>query len=541
MQFSYTQKRELNNFAQRSVVMGPRGMVASSQHLATQSGHKILIKGGNAVDAAVAMVSTLSVVEPHSSGLGGDAFALFYLAKDKKLVGMNGSGRAPYRADMAWFHDQGLKSIPERGMLSVTVPGALHGWAQAVERYGRLGLDEIFEDAIYYAENGFPVSEVIAGEWKKNQEVLIAHKSASDGYLIDGVPPGPGQIFQNKDLALTYRKIVRDGINSFYDGEICEAIVNFSRENNGLLSYEDFRDHTTTWVDPIMTDYRGYSIIELPPNGQGVTALEILNILEGYDVGSFTHNSPDHLHLVIEAKKIAGSDRDTFVTDPEFEKIPVKKLLSKKYAAKCRLKIDPANAMSPPCPLSGSRGSETVFVTAVDQDRNAVSLISSIYLHFGSGMVVEGTGIVLQNRGFSFSLDPAHFNRLEPHKRPLHTIIPGMVFKDGQFLMSFGVMGGDMQPQGHAQFLINLIDFKMNLQEAMDAPRVRHMRDKEVYLEDGISKNTALLLKEKGHSVLQNTPEVNQVGGAQAIYLDRSQDVLLGASDRRKDGCAIAC
>lgn len=541
MQFSYTQKRELNNFAQRSVAMGPRGMVASSQHLATQSGHKILIKGGNAVDAAVAMVSTLSVVEPHSSGLGGDAFALFYLAKDKKLVGMNGSGRAPYRADMAWFHDQGLKSIPERGMLSVTVPGALHGWAQAVERYGRLGLDEIFEDAIYYAENGFPVSEVIAGEWKKNQDVLIAHKSASDGYLIDGVPPGPGQIFQNKDLALTYRKIVRDGINSFYDGEICEAIVNFSRENNGLLSYEDFRDHTTTWVDPIMTDYRGYSIIELPPNGQGVTALEILNILEGYDVGSFTHNSPDHLHLVIEAKKIAGSDRDTFVTDPEFEKIPVKKLLSKKYAAKCRLKIDPANAMSPPCPLSGSRGSETVFVTAVDQDRNAVSLISSIYLHFGSGMVVEGTGIVLQNRGFSFSLDPAHFNRLEPHKRPLHTIIPGMVFKDGQFLMSFGVMGGDMQPQGHAQFLINLIDFKMNLQEAMDAPRVRHMRDKEVYLEDGISKNTVLLLKEKGHSVLQNTPEVNQVGGAQAIYLDRSQDVLLGASDRRKDGCAIAC
>lgn len=541
MQFSYTQKRELNSFAQRSVAMGPRGMVASSQHLATQSGHKILIKGGNAVDAAVAMVSTLSVVEPHSSGLGGDAFALFYLAKDKKLVGMNGSGRAPYRADMAWFHDQGLKSIPERGMLSVTVPGALHGWAQAVERYGRLGLDEIFEDAIYYAENGFPVSEVIAGEWKKNQDVLIAHKSASDGYLIDGVPPGPGQIFQNKDLALTYRKIVRDGINSFYNGEICEAIVNFSRENNGLLSYEDFRDHTTTWVDPIMTDYRGYSIIELPPNGQGVTALEILNILEGYDVGSFTHNSPDHLHLVIEAKKIAGSDRDTFVTDPEFEKIPIKKLLSKKYAAKCRLRIDPANAMSPPCPLSSSRGSETVFVTAVDQDRNAVSLISSIYLHFGSGMVVEGTGIVLQNRGFSFSLDPAHFNRLEPHKRPLHTIIPGMVFKDGQFLMSFGVMGGDMQPQGHAQFLINLIDFKMNLQEAMDAPRVRHMRDKEVYLEDGISKDTVLLLKKKGHSVLQNTPEVNQVGGAQAIYLDRSQDVLLGASDRRKDGCAIAC
>jgi len=519
--------------------MGTRGMVASSQQLATQSGYKILARGGNAVDAAVAMVSTLSVVEPHSVGLGGDAFALLYLAKDKKLLGMNGSGRAPYRADLAWFHKQGLKTMPERGILPVTIPGALHGWAEAVTRYGRLSLEEIFEDAIYYAENGFPVTEVIAGDWKYGQNVLLAHTSASKGYLIDGIAPRPGQVFQNKDLARTFRKIARDGIESFYEGEICEAIVNFSEQNNGLLSLKDFKDHTTTWVEPIATDYRGYTVFELPPNVQGVTALEMLNILEGYDIGNLTPNGPDHLHLLIEAKKIAFSDRDAFVTDPEFEKIPVETLVSKKYAAKCRLKIDPERAMNTPSPLSQPKGADTVFVAAVDKERNAVSLISSIYLHFGSGMVVDGTGIVLQNRGSSFSLDPSHANRIEPHKRPLHTIIPGMVFKDGDFLMCFGVMGGDLQPQGHVQFLMNLMDFNMNLQEAMDAPRIRHMRDKEVYLEDGISKDTALALEKKGHHILQGISAVNQVGGGQAIYLDSAQDVLLGASDRRKDGCAI--
>lgn len=539
MRFSYTQKRELSSFAQRSVVMGTRGMVASSQQLATQSGYKILSRGGNAVDAAVAMVSTLSVVEPHSVGLGGDAFALLYLAKDKKLLGMNGSGRAPYRADLAWFHKQGLKTMPERGILPVTIPGALHGWAEAVTRYGRLSLEEIFEDAIYYAENGFPVTEVIAGDWKYGQNVLLAHTSASKGYLIDGIAPRPGQVFQNKDLARTFRKIARDGIESFYEGEICEAIVNFSEQNNGLLSLKDFKDHSTTWVEPIATDYRGYTVFELPPNVQGVTALEMLNILEGYDIGNLTPNGPEHLHLLIEAKKIAFSDRDAFVTDPEFEKIPVETLVSKKYAAKCRLKIDPERAMNTPSPLSQPKGSDTVFVAAVDKERNAVSLISSIYLHFGSGMVVDGTGIVLQNRGSSFSLDPSHANRIEPHKRPLHTIIPGMVFKDGDFLMCFGVMGGDLQPQGHVQFLMNLMDFNMNLQEAMDAPRIRHMRDKEVYLEDGISKDTALALEKKGHHILQGISAVNQVGGGQAIYLDSAQDVLLGASDRRKDGCAI--
>lgn len=519
--------------------MAPGGMVASSQHLATLSGYKALSRGGNAVDAAVAMVSTLNVVEPYSVGIGGDAFALIYVAKEKKLIGMNASGRAPYGASLPWFQDKGIKTIPDRGMLSVTVPGALDGWAQAVERYGNLTLADVFEDAIYYAENGFPVTEIIAGEWNLMEQLLLSSEASSKTYLIDGKAPQPGQVFQNKDLAKTFHKIVQEGPETFYQGEIGQAIVNCSRDHGWLLTPEDLERHTTTWVEPISTDYGGYTIYELPPNGQGITALEMLNILEGYDIGSLKANQPEYLHLLIEAKKMAFSDRDCYVTDPTFEDVPVNELLSKEYAGQCRERIDPERAMVPPTPSSYIRGSDTVFVTAVDQERNAVSFISSIFKAFGSGIVVGGTGIVLQNRGCSFSLDPHHANRLEPHKRPLHTIIPAMVFKDGLFQMSFGVMGGDMQPQGHVQFLINLIDFKMNLQEAVDTPRIRHLQGKEVYLEDGISPETALALEEKGHDVMQAPLAHNELGGGQAIFLDRDQDVLLGASDRRKDGCAV--
>jgi gamma-glutamyltranspeptidase/glutathione hydrolase len=539
MDFSYNQKREWESAAQRSVVMARRGMVTSSQHLATLSGYKALSKGGNAVDAAVAMVSTLSVVEPYSVGIGGDAFALIYLAKKDKLIGMNASGRAPYKATRDWFSEQGLKTIPELGMLPVTVPGALHGWAQAVERYGRLKLGDLFEDAIYYAETGFPITEVIAGEWKDKEEILRSHESSAKTYLIGGKAPRPGQVFRNKDLANTYKSIARDGIDALYTGEICEAIVNFSKNNGGLLTVEDLKDHTTTWVEPVSTDYRGYTVYEIPPNGQGITALEMLNILEGYDISSLDRHSPEYLHLLIEAKKLAFGDRDNLIADPEFEEIPVEELISREYAKKCRGAINPEKAMTPPNASTYAGGSDTVFVTAVDEERNAVSFISSIFIPFGSGMVVDGTGITLHNRGKSFSLDPKHPNRLEPHKRPLHTIIPGMAFKDGNFLMSFGVMGGDMQPQGHMQFLTNLIDYKMSLQEAVDAPRVRHMQGMVVYVEDGIPRETISGLEEKGHRIVKAPAPVNQVGGGQAIYLDREQDVLLGASDRRKDGCAI--
>ena len=388
MEFSYNQKRERNSCAQRSVAMGQQGMVSSSQHLATLAGYRALSKGGNAVDAAVAMVSTLNVVEPHSVGIGGDAFALIYLAAENKIVGMNGSGRAPYSADLAWFHAHGMKTMPERGIVSVTVPGALHGWAQAVERYGNLELGDVLEDAIYHAEHGFPVTEVIAGEWQNMEAMLRSRAGSSETYLVHGKAPRPGQIFHNRDLAQTYRKIARQGIQSFYEGEIAKAVTEYFRRENGLLSLKDLETHTTTWVDPISTDYRGYTIYELPPNGQGATALEILNILEGFDLRALGHNSPDYLHLLIEAKKIAFSDRDYFITDPEFETIPLERLLSKEYAKECGGKIDREKAMAPPAPRFLSRGSDTVYVTAVDQERNAVSFIRSLF-HLLSSVLVQ--------------------------------------------------------------------------------------------------------------------------------------------------------
>lgn len=539
IEFTYTQKREWKSAAQRSVVMGTQGMVASSQHLASQAGYKILLKGGNAVDAAVAMVITLSVVESKSVGIGGDAFAIIYLAKENKLIGMNASGRAPYRAEIRSLKEMGLNEIPERGILAVTVPGALQGWAQALERFGAFKLEDIFEDAIHYAENGYPVPEVIAGEWRNMEKLLLSTKSSSRSYLIDGKAPRPGQLFINKDLARSYRRIAKEGIGTFYGGEICDTILDFSDRHNGLLSRKDFDDHTTTWVDPISCDYRGYTVYELPPNGQGVTALEMLNILEGYNISTLKHNSAEYLHLLIEAKKAAFSDRDYFITDPDFEKIPIERLLSKAYAEEIRNKINPNKALAPPAPSFREKRSETVYVTAVDKERNAVSLISSNFMSFGSGLVVDDTGIILQNRGKSFSLDSRHLNRLEPHKRPMHTIIPGMLFKDGQFLMSFGLMGGDMQPQGHVQFLINLIDFKMNLQEAVDVPRINHVQGMRVYVEDGVADEATVGLEKMGHELIKEAPLINQVGGGQAIYFDRGSNILLGASDRRKDGCAL--
>lgn len=539
MKFSYTQKRERRSWAQRSTVMAPRGMVASSQPLATLSGYRTLARGGNAVDAAVAMVSTLSVVEPYNVGIGGDAFALIYLAKEKRLIGLNGSGRAPYDASISAYQARGLSEIPERGIYAVTVPGALHAWNEALERYGTLTLSEVLEDAIFYAEEGFPVTEVIAGEWQEVEALLRSSQSASKTYLIDGKAPRAGQRFRNVELAKTYRAIAHGGVDAFYGGEIGDAVLRTSEAHQGFLSRQDFLDHKTTWVEPISTNYRGYTIYELPPNGQGLTALEMLNILEGYDIATLGHNTSPYLHLLIEAKKRAFEDRNRFIADPQFEPIPVEELLSKDYAQRIRETIDWERASSNPTPPALPRPSETVYVTAVDKDRNAVSFISSLFMHFGSGIIVEGTGIVLQNRGKSFCLDPTHPNRLEPHKRPMHTLIPGMVFKDGTFRMSFGVMGGDMQPQGHVQFLINLIDFGMNLQEALDAPRIRHLNEREVYLEDGVPQEVAHDLAERGHRIQGKASPVNQVGGGQAILLDPEEDVLLGASDRRKDGCAI--
>ena len=539
MEFLYNQKRSFSANAQRSVTMAPRSMAASSHHLATLAGHRAMARGGNAVDAAVAMVSTLNVVEPHSVGIGGDAFALIYLAEEDRLLGLNASGRAPYAATLEWYQENGHQTMPLRGILAATVPGALMGWAQAVEKYGRLSLAEVFEDAVYYAENGFPVTEVVSGEWSTVVEVLQKTPSAAKTFLIDGKAPRPGQVFKNPDLGRTLKRIGREGIELFYGGEIGQAIAAYAQSRGGLLSVKDLADHTVTWVEPISLDYRGHTVFELPPNGQGLTALEMLNILQGYDLGSLDHNSAEYLHLLIEAKKLAFADRDYYITDPEMEEVPVATLLSPEFGQKCRDRISPDGVLDFKGPSLAPPSSETVYVTAVDQDRNAVSFISSVFMAFGSGEVVKDTGIALQNRGASFSLDKTHPNRLVPGKRPMHTIIPGMVFKDGKFMMSFGVMGGDMQPQGHVQFLANLIDFKMNLQEALDAPRFRHMEGLSVYLEEGMPPETSSGLEAKGHLLDQTPYPTNEVGGGQAVYLDRSQNVLLGASDRRKDGCAV--
>ena len=537
MNMSYRQKREKNSYAQQSVSMSSGAMVCSSQKLASLAGYNILSRGGNAVDAAVAMMSTLNVVEPHSVGIGGDAFALIYSAADDKLYGLNGSGRAPYKATIDAMVKMGLEAMPELGMLTVTVPGALHAWAEAQQRFGRLDLAAVLEDAIHHAKNGYPVSEIIAGEWKNAEETLRSHPGGS-AYLLGGHAPKPGQLFKNPSLARTFQLIADMGVGAFYGGGLGEKIIAFSDVHGGMLSPEDFKDHTSTWVEPISTDYRGYTVYELPPNGQGLTALEMLNIMEGYDVRAMGHNSADYLHLLVEAKKLAFSNRDYYITDPELFDVPVDYLISKDHAAESRNSIDMGAAMDPPPPTT-TPGSETVYVTAVDQNRNAVSFISSIYSHFGSGVVVDDTGIVLQNRGCAFSLDPGHPNCLAPLKRPMHTIIPAMVFKDGQFLMSFGVMGGDMQPQGHAQFLANLIDFDMNVQEAVDAPRLRHMEGKKIYLEQGIPIGTSKTLAARGHDIVKPETAINQVGGGQVIYLDRQRNVLLGGSDRRKDGCAL--
>jgi len=543
MDFRYTSKRGYKNYAQRSIVMVPSAAVATSHPLASMAGFRAMEKGGNAVDAAVAAAAVLSVVEPYSVGLGGDAFAMIYISSVNKVFGMNGSGRAPAKISIEKLMEKGFKKMPERGSLSITVPGALMGWHDAVSRFGKLKFSQCLEDAIFYAENGFPVTEVISGEWADANEVLKAAPESTRIFLPSGHTPFPGERFKNPDLAKTFKIIFNEGIEAFYRGNIAKKIEKAVTSQGGCLSQEDLASHKTDWVEPITGTYRGYKVMELPPNGQGIIALELLNLLEGYDIASMGHNSSDYLHILIEGKKLTFADRNYYISDPEKIKVPVKDILSRKHADYLRSNINMSKAMEEPQgPSLAIPSSETVYITAMDKERNAVSFISSLFMHFGSGVVPEGTGFSLHNRGYSFSIDPSHPNHLAPGKRPMHTIIPAMLFNDDRFLMSFGVMGGDMQVQGHAQFLANIIDFGMNLQEAMDAPRVRHVQGKEVYFEDGIPEKTVKELEKRGHQrYVPKLEQGNQVGGGQAIYFDREHDVLLAASDRRKDGSAIGC
>src|SRR5262249_29194837 len=462
--------------AGRSVVMAPHGMVATSHPLAAQIGLDILQKGGNAIDAAIAANAALGLMEPMSCGVGGDLFAIVWDAKTQKLYGLNASGRSPYRATRPLFADRGLNDIPATGPLSWSVPGCVDGWDELRRRFGTMTLQQVLEPSIHYAEEGFPVTEVIAGYWQNAEALGSLHPDTAKTYLVHGRAPRAGEVFQNPFLARTYRDIAKHGRDAFYKGRIAQEIVAFSKEHDGLFAMKDFEDHVSTWVEPVHTTYRGYEVWELPPPGQGIAVLQMLNILEGYDLRAMGPASADYWHLILETKKLAYADPARFYADPAFAKLPVAELISKPYAGHRRLLIDKRKVLTDVPPGDPKLGkSDTVYLCVVDKDRNCVSLIQSNYYGFGSGLVPGGLGFVLQNRGTLFALDADHPNRLEPHKRPFHTIIPAMVTKGGKPWFVFGVMGGDMQPQGHVQVLCNLIDFGMNVQAAGEAPRIEHL------------------------------------------------------------------
>lgn len=528
------QERKMKQ-TKRSVVIGKRGIVATSQPLAALAGLDILKNGGNAVDAAVATAAVLNVVEPMSTGIGGDAFIMIYLAREKKLLALNASGRAPYSLNRDIVLEKGHKRMPGSGILTVTVPGAFDGWCEILEKYGTLSLEKVLEPAIYYAENGFPVTEIIQRSWKEYEKKLLGHPDIKKTYLIDGRVPEVGEIFIQMNLARTLKILAEGGRDSFYRGEIAEKIVKFSDENGGYLTQKDFADHTSTWVEPIAVDYKGYTLYECPPNGQGIAALEMLNILENASLKSFGQNSAMYLHYLIEAKKLAYADLRKWVGDPEFNDLPVNEMTSKSYAKKQFNRIDLNKAklrVDSGIPDNG----DTIYLTVMDEDNNAVSFINSIYDEFGSGLVAGETGICLQSRGALFSLQEGHVNMLEPHKRPFHTIIPAMVFKDGEFFMTFGVMGGSMQPQGHVQVLLNIVEFGMNIQEAIEAPRFRHYSGLRVMLEPEINAEIRKQLEALGHQIIQHRQ--GAYGGGQGIIFNQKNGTKMGGSDPRKDGMA---
>ncbi|NHJ03654.1 MAG: gamma-glutamyltransferase [Candidatus Heimdallarchaeota archaeon] len=521
----------------RSMIVSQNGMVASSQPLAVQAGIDILKKGGNAIDAAVAVATTLNVVEPMSTGIGGDAFALIHMKDEDKVHAINASGWSPNNLTLDYFHETGFEKIPATGILSVSVPGAVSGFEKVLEKFGTMNFKEVLKPAIYYGENGFPLSELVAFSWHRAVEKLSSHPATSKNYLINGRAPRLGEIFCSKDLANTFKAIAEGGAEEFYKGSIAKKIVDFSSKNDGFFSLEDFAEYEAEWVDPIKTNYKDFDVYQCPPNGQGIATLLGLNIVKGFEVDSMIHNSSKYLHLLIEAKKLAWADLRTFASDPNFNKLPIDELLSEEYSQKQRDRIDLNKAAVNVKPgLDWSTG-DTVYLSVVDKDRNAVSFINSLYNGFGSGLVVEGTGICLQNRGSLFSLDKNHFNAYAPRKRPFQTIIPALATKDGLPVLSFGCMGGDVQPQGQMQMFLNMVEFGMNVQQAIEVPRFVHYDDNKVALEMGIDVKTRAELMIKGHQLCAETGQF--FGGAQAIAIDYENDVLYGGSDPRRDGCAI--
>ncbi len=535
--------------ALRSEAVAVNGMVCTSHPLAAQIGLDVLKAGGNAVDAAVAASAAMGLMEPTSCGIGGDLFAIVYDAKTRQLHGLNASGPAPKNATLQYFRDKKLDAIPERGPLSWSVPGCVGGWDELRRKFGTKDLKELLAPTIRYAEAGVPVPEVIAGYWQASERILSRDPGLREAFLVDGRAPRAGEVFKNPHLAKSYKLIAERGRDGFYQGDIAQAIVKLSDARGGLFTQADFADYRAEWIDPVKTTYRGYDVWELPPPGQGIAALQMLNLLEPHDLKAMGPDSPDYWHLLIEAKKLAFADRARYYTDPRFAAVPTGRLVSKEYAAERAKRIAPKKAgvgVAAGDALVGK--ADTIYLCVVDKDRNCVSLIQSNYMGFGSGLAAPGTGFGLQNRGCLFALDPAHANKLAPGKRPFHTIVPAMVTRNGAPYFPFGVMGGDMQPQGHVQVLVNLLDFGMGVQAAGDAVRVEHVGSATptgrpeaahggtVMAEAGLPDAVVKELEARGHVVRR--VKVNS-GGFQGIWIDPATGVLHGGTEGRKDGVAL--
>ena len=535
-------------FATRSQVFAQHGMACTSQPLATQAAIDILKRGGTAVDAAIAANAVLGVVEPEMNGIGGDIFAIVYDAKTGKLYGFNGSGRSPYTLTPEEFTKRGLSFIPANGPLSISVPGCVDGWYELHKKFGKLPMQAILSPAIQYARNGFPLADETAYYFAQYSNRYSEYPGFGEVYHPGGKVTGRGEIFRNPQLANTLQKIANGGRDVFYKGEIARSIDLFMKKNNGFLSYKDLADHVSDWVEPVSTTYRGFRVWELPPNGQGITVLQMLNILEGFDFHNVAFDSPEHIHLLVEAKKLAYEDRAKYYSDMQFANIPVEKLISKSYGAERRKLINRQSASANfTAGDSLLKIGETVYLTVADSAGNMISLIQSNSSAFGSGMVPDGLGFVLQNRGRLFTLEPGQNNSYIPHKRPFHTIIPAFVTKDDKPFLSFGVMGGNFQPMGQVEVLMNIIDFGMNPQEAGDAPRIDHEGSSDptglkkngvgiIHLESGFSFETIRGLLQMGHRVEYQLP--GNYGGYQGIQYDPVNKVYGGASDARKDGMA---
>jgi gamma-glutamyltranspeptidase/glutathione hydrolase len=527
----------------RSVIQTKFGIVATSQPLASMAGVQILERGGNAVDAAIAANSALGLMEPTSNGIGGDLFAIVYEAKTKKIYGLNSSGWSPKALTPALLASKGITTMPERGVYSVTVPGAVAGWNALHERFGTLPFSTLLAPAIYYAENGFPVNQVTAGLWSHSLKMLASHPNSASTYLINGKTPTAGQVFSNRDLANSLRRIAAQGRDGYYKGPTAQAIVDISKEFGGVMTLEDLADFQPEWVTPISTTYRGWTVYEIPPNTQGIAALMMLNLMEQFPMQEYGFHSVKAMHTMIEAKKLAYADMLKYVGDPKFSKIPVEQLLDKTHAAeRAKLIGETANCKPEPSHLAGvtdSKGKDTIYMTVIDKDGNIVSLIQSNYAGFGSGLVPKDGGFMLQNRGALFTLEPGQPNTLEGHKRPLHTIIPSFMEK-GDTKIGFGIMGGWNQAQAHAQFVSNIVDYGMNIQQALEAGRFTKSTFDgcDVQIEELVPATTREGLIKLGHQV-QPVPRRTPTFGYGQAVMDNGTGVHFGASDPRHDGAAI--